>query len=444
MQNGTLNLETGTLQAHRREDYLTKIIPVAYDPQAQCSLFLRFLHDIMGGDADMVRYLQRAIGYSLTADVREHALFILYGTGANGKSTLMEVLRELLCDEMEDAPGYAVQTPADTLLARKDEGPRSDLVRLRGARLVTAVETDAGRRMATALVKQLTGGDPITARALYRDFETILPTWKVWLGTNHKPDVPEHGAAMWRRIKLLPFNVTFHDPEPAGCPPKEGVIYKDKTLAAKLRTELPGVLAWAVEGCLAWQRDGLGDPPAVQLATAQYRAETDLWGNWIAESCVEGPDKWALARDLLASAITYAEANNERPPTQTKLGLILADRRYERSRARTRGEDRNAVVWLGIGLLKKADPTTPHGAAPASDGQNPAPADKRAMAQSGAGLDETARGSDARRGVYTPFSGLSKDFPLREETLPKTPAKPRFTVQTPRREDADEYEEGII
>jgi putative DNA primase/helicase len=265
--NGTLDLRTGQLRDHHREDLLTKLAPVTYDPKAKCSTWLAFLDRVMGKDKELVRFLQRAVGYSLTGSIREQCLFILYGTGANGKSTFLGTISQLLGE-------YATTTPTETLLVKTGGGGiPNDVARLKGARFVSAIEAEDGRRLAEALIKQMTGGDTMTARFLYGEFFEFVPEFKIFLAVNHKPLIRNTDHAIWRRIRLVPFTVTIPEAE------------RDKDLPEKLRRELPGILAWAVQGCLDWQREGLGMPEAVQKATAEYRAEMDVLDQFLAERC---------------------------------------------------------------------------------------------------------------------------------------------------------------
>jgi putative DNA primase/helicase len=265
--NGTLDLRTGHLRNHHREDLLTKLAPVTYEPKAKCPTWLAFLDRVMAGDKDLVRFLQRAVGYSLTGSAREQCLFILYGTGANGKSTFLGTISQLLGE-------YASSTPTETLLVKTGGGGiPNDVARLKGARFVSAIEAEDGRRLAEALIKQMTGGDTMTARFLYGEFFEFLPEFKIFLAVNHKPLIRNTDHAIWRRIRLVPFTVTIPEAE------------RDKDLPEKLRRELPGILTWAVQGCLDWQREGLGMPAAVQRATAEYRAEMDVLDQFLAERC---------------------------------------------------------------------------------------------------------------------------------------------------------------
>jgi putative DNA primase/helicase len=264
--NGTLDLRTGELRAHRQEDYLTKLCPVEYHADAECPTWKGFLDRIMAGNKGMIGYLRRVVGYCLTGDVGEQCLWFLHGGGANGKSTFLGTLLALLGD-------YGHQAPSELLMAKRNEAHPTERADLQGKRLVATVEVDQGRRFAESLVKQLTGGDKVTARRMREDFWTFEPTHKILLAANHKPDVAGTDLAMWRRIKLVPFEVTIPEAE------------RDKALPEKLKQELPGILAWAVRGCREWQREGLGEPEEVTRATDAYRAEQDTLAEFLAERC---------------------------------------------------------------------------------------------------------------------------------------------------------------
>jgi P4 family phage/plasmid primase-like protien len=239
--NGTLDLRTGELRTSRREDLITKTASVDYDPSAQCPTWEAFLDRIMASNRGLIAFLQRAIGYSLTGSTRERVTFFLFGTGANGKSTLLETIGALLGD-------YAETTRAETLMVKTyDGGIPNDIAALRAARLVSTSETEEGKRLAEALVKAITGGDTLSARFMRGEFFKFKPAFKLWLATNHKPTIRGTDPAIWDRIRLVPFEVRIPDAE------------QDRELPAKLREELPGIMAWAVRGCLDWQRNGLGD-----------------------------------------------------------------------------------------------------------------------------------------------------------------------------------------
>jgi len=325
--NGTLDLRTGKLRPHRREDFITKLAPVHYDPDAEAPTWWKFLNRIFDRNLELMTFLQKAVGYSMTGHTWEQVLFILYGLGANGKSTFLETIRELLGD-------YARETTSETFLVKTGQTASNDLAALRGARFVKATETDSGKHLAEALVKQITGGDTITARFLYQEFFSFRPQFKIFISANHKPLIRGTDWAIWRRIRLIPFTVQI--------PPQE----QDKRLPEKLRAELSGILNWALEGCLLWQNEGLEPPAEVQAATAEYQAEMDLLGDWLSECCILANGASALAGELYQSYTEWCERTGEKRPLSRKaFGALLRERGLESGKS-TAG----ARIWLGIGL----------------------------------------------------------------------------------------------
>lgn len=332
--NGTLDLRTGGLLPHRREDLITKLVPVPYDPAAKCPRFEAFLDRIMAGNADLIRFLQRTIGYSLSGLATEQVFFILHGVGANGKSTLLETLRHVLGD-------YAVQADPSTFLRRNPDAIRNDVARLRGARFISAVEIGASRHLDEAFVKQATGGDIITARFLYHEPFEFSFTGKIFLACNHKPEIRGADLGIWRRIRLIPFGVTI--------PPEE----QDRHLLDALREEASGILRWAVEGCLAWQREGLGEPPDVIDATAEYREASDTLAGFLAERCVVDPDVSCPAADLYRACRAWAEAAGEKALSQRRFEQMLAERGFNLDRTR------RPKVWIGLDLRSDKPDASP-------------------------------------------------------------------------------------
>jgi putative DNA primase/helicase len=306
--NGTLDLRTGTLRPHDPAQLISLGSEVIFDPTAACPRWLRFLEEVFDGDRELIEFVQRAAGYSLTGDTREHALFVLHGSGANGKSTLMETLERL--------PGGLARTSAfDTFMRTRDKGTRNDLARLQRARLVAASESGEGRRLDEATVKTLTGGDTIAARFLYGEFFEFRPEFKLWLVTNHRPRVDGDDDAIWRRLRLIPFEVSF-------------IGREDRNLRPTLERELPAILAWAVQGCLAWQREGLGMAGAVESATREYREDEDVLGAFIEERCELGLAEEVEAATLRTAYEAFCKELGERPLTASALGKRLARRGF--------------------------------------------------------------------------------------------------------------------
>lgn len=324
--NGILDLRTGKIRPHDPKELHTRMAGTHYEPKAQCPAWLRFLDVVFEGDKDLIAFVQRAIGYTLTGDTGEQVLFFLHGTGRNGKTTLLEVVRAMLAD-------YGQQTEAATFLQRQGDSIRNDIARLAGVRFAAAIEVGEGRRLNEALVKSVTGQDTITARFLHKEFFEFVPAFKLWLAANHKPTIKGTDEAIWRRMRLVPFEVTI---------PRADV---DRHLKAKLLAELPGVLAWAVRGCLDWQKGGLCEPAAVRNATKAYRAEMDVIAQFIDEMCLVGQEARCTANELYKAYKRWCEANNEQPENQRGFGTKLSERDFERGRS-------NGVhIWQGLGLL---------------------------------------------------------------------------------------------
>ncbi|MCH7667273.1 MAG: DNA primase [Acidobacteria bacterium] len=328
VENGTIDLRDGQLREHRREDLITKLAPVRFDLEETAPTWLAFLDRIMAGDTKLIEFLQRAAGYALTGSVRERCLFIAHGSGANGKTTYAETLLGLLGD-------YGKRTTTETLLAKRPGGIPNDLAALKGARFVVAAESDQGRRLAEATVKDLTGGDTISARFMRAEWFEYRPEFKIWLSTNHKPEIHGTDNAIWDRIRLIPFEVTI-SPED-----------QDRDLLEKLRAERPGILAWAVKGCLKWLEQGLHAPEAVANATGHYRAEMDVLGGFIADRCLIKGHLRVAAGALYEEYKSWCEESGERPVTQRKLGLSLGERGLYRQRSHGKH------CWYGIGLADR-------------------------------------------------------------------------------------------
>jgi putative DNA primase/helicase len=310
VRNGTLDLTTATLHEHHRRDLITKLVDVPYDPEAQCPTWEAFLWRIFAGRADMIEYIQRAVGYSLTGDTSAHCLHLLHGNGANGKSTFLEVLATLFGD-------YGVQADFATFLDKStDGGARNDVARLAGSRMVRSSEVGEGKRMNEALVKSLTSTDTIAARYLYSESFEFRPSFKIWLAANHKPVIRGSDDAIWRRVRLIPFTVTIPEEE------------RDLHLAEKLRKELPGILAWAVAGCRLWQKHGLTPPVDVLVATSEYRTESDVIGAFLDECCEVGSTYQVTASELYGGFKRWADENGEYVLSQSAFGRRLEERGF--------------------------------------------------------------------------------------------------------------------
>lgn len=333
--NGTVDLATGALRPHDRADLLAHDTGIHYDPRATAPTWQAFLQSTFAGDAELIEFVQRAVGYSLTGDVREQVLLICHGVGSNGKSVFLNILRKLL-------GSLAWQAAPDLLMSDGKNRHPTEQADLFGKRAVVCQETGEGRRFNETLVKQLTGGDAVTARRMREDFWSFQPTHKLWLSTNHKPEIRGTDYAIWRRIRLIPFSVQFTDTGPAR---------KDPEMEARLASELPGILAWAVEGCRAWLRDGLRTPAAVMAATEGYQQEMDVLAAWMRDCCVTARHCEARAADLYASYCAWASQTGEHPEKQRKFGMRLKERGFEQFTS-------NGAWWRGIGLAARQNQST--------------------------------------------------------------------------------------
>ncbi|MGG0219194.1 phage/plasmid primase, P4 family, partial [Bacillus mycoides] len=266
VENGIVDLKTGKLQQHDREIKLTKITNISFDENAKCPTWLTFLDQIFLGDKTLIEYMQRLIGYSLTGDISEQIMMFLVGGGSNGKSTFINIIKDIMGD-------YGKQAKSDTFIKKKESGANNDIARLVGSRFVSAIESEEGEKLADSFVKQITGGEPVLARFLRQEFFEFIPEFKVFFTTNHKPIIGGLDEGIWRRVKLIPFNLNL----PAHK--------RDKRLPEKLSLEMPGILNWAIEGCMKWQQDGLKEPKVVAEATGKYKDDMDILAPFLDEVC---------------------------------------------------------------------------------------------------------------------------------------------------------------
>jgi putative DNA primase/helicase len=334
--NGVLDLRSGVLRPGVPDDRVTQSVDVDYDPDATCPRWEVFLEEVFAGDAEVIDFIWRAVGYSLTGDITEQCVFTCWGVGSNGKSVFLATLRAL-------AGHYGTNTPFSTLELSGRPSIPNDLAALAGRRLVTASETNEGARLNEARLKALTGGDPITARFLHGEFFTYQPVLKLWLAVNHKPIVRDDSHGFWRRVRLIPFTRRFdRDADPA--------------LADRLRAELAGILAWAIRGALLWREEGLRIPSAVTLATEAYRAESDPLADFLADRCVEGEGlvlPTTPAYRAYRDWATGAGLTGRELLTHKAFGSRMSERYPVKHR-----KDGNA--YLGVGLATRgSDPAPP-------------------------------------------------------------------------------------
>lgn len=335
VQNGTVDLSAGTLRPHDPADLITFISPVTYDATATCPIWERFLSEVFAGDAEMVAFIQRALGWSLTGVVKERALFFLHGhAGKNGKTTMVEAIMKLVGNYGESCYGYGRKVGAETFMkSRNMEDNQRKAATLAGPRFICTSEVDEEHRLNEQLIKDITGGDTIEGRRLYQEAFTFKPQFKPWMYGNHKPEIRGTDDAIWSRVRLVPFEVSFRGRE-------------DLELAGKLEKELPGILNWAIQGCLEWQRIGLKPPAKVQAATDEYREEMDVFGPFIRECCVIHRTAEVRANELFNAYKAWCAENGIREQTQHKFGRYLSGKGWK-----TEGD--KPVKRVGIGLLER-------------------------------------------------------------------------------------------
>jgi putative DNA primase/helicase len=340
--NGWVNLDQGqkgeppALNSHGDEfaalEFITKQVPFNYDPQAECPRWRQFVDEIASGHADLVSYLKRAAGYSASGFTSEQCLFVLVGRGANGKSTFVEVLKEVLGT-------YASSTPSSTIshFGRPKQGVPNDIARLRGARLVSCSELEDGAKLAEQLVKEITGGERIASRFLYGEFFEFHPQFKLWLSTNHMPEITGQDEGIWRRVRILPFDAVFSG------------AARDPELKDKLLAEAPGILNWLIEGYREWREQGLSTPAVVGTATDNLRDELDSVREFLEGCCNIGPEEKVSKSDIGAAYRSWAFRQGYTPLGRGALRsrLLLNNRVTETRDARNR-------YYVGVSLKEGA------------------------------------------------------------------------------------------
>ena len=312
VKNGCIDLQTGDLLPADPAHRLTMCVDVEYDPSAECPLWENFLIRIMGGDLELVSFIQRLAGHALTGDATGKYMVFMWGPkGNNGKSTLVETLMKLL------GP-YAMKSPTEMIMAKSYRGGvPNDVARLRGVRFTVTNEVDEGMTLSESVIKDLTGYDTLTARFMRGEFFDFTPSHKLWMYGNHKPEIRGTDPAIWDRVKLIPFEVEIPKNE------------RDPHLLDKLVLELPGILAWAVKGCLAWQRVGINAPEVVNIATSEYRAEQDMMGQFLDDCCEVGKNYEIGAGTIYQAYEAWCKEMGIKPDTGTKFGSELGRRGYK-------------------------------------------------------------------------------------------------------------------
>ena len=284
--------------------------------------------EVFNADDEVINYIQKVVGYTLTGNIHEQCLFMLIGSGANGKSTLVNVLSDMMGT-------YATNTAARTFMASANDNIGDDLVRLSGARMITASETEHGQRFAEAKIKSFTGGDTITARPLYGEYINFKPNGKIWLTTNNRPEIRGSDDGIWRRIKEIPFNRQFTSEE------------QDKELEYKLVLEMSGILNWAIEGCLKMQSEGLTIPASIEESVKEYRQELDTVSMFIDEMCIESPDTTTVST-MYENYRDWCQTQRCHAVGKGQFGKAMQEHGYVQER------DRNGRFWKGVSIFRLA------------------------------------------------------------------------------------------
>ncbi|MDR0474648.1 MAG: DUF5906 domain-containing protein [Treponema sp.] len=325
VRNGTINVLSGEFREHRQEDMITKLANVEYAPAADCPMWKQFIREIMDYKPELVNFLQTAAGWALTGNIEEQTMFILYGSGANGKTTFLNTIQYLLGD-------YAIASPTESFMKKNVDQNTNDIARLRGTRFVTTTEAEQGRRLSEPLIKKITGNDQITARFLYGEYFNFTPTFKIFMATNYKPVIKGTDHGIWRRIKLIPFTTTIPQDK------------QDKNLEIKLKQEVCGILNWLLEGTLRWRREGLIAPAVIFNATDEYRGEMDVIGNFLKERCVKDGGVSIRIRELYKAYADWCDDNKEHAVSERFFTMRLNEIGFVQNRTA------EARYWMGLAL----------------------------------------------------------------------------------------------
>ena len=328
--NGTLDLDTCELRVHDRRDFLTKVAPVEFpQEEVDCPLWMAFLNRIFDSDRELIPFVKRILALSLVGEVFEHVLPIFYGSGANGKSVLIETWLRVL------GPDYGINAPPDLLIAKRADAHPTERADLHGKRFVAAVESGEGRQLNESLVKELTGGDRIRARHMKEDFWEFRPSHLPVMVTNHKPVVRGTDQGIWRRLKLVPFRVTIPDAE------------QDSELVDKLQTEAGHILRWALGGIIEWRQLGLHESEVVKVATDGYRQSQDVLQAFLSDRCVEHVNAKTSSKSLYAAYSAWCKQSGEEPTNQRQFGTAMTERGFERRKVNGR------VQYMKIGIASE-------------------------------------------------------------------------------------------
>ena len=334
IKNGTLNLKTGLLEKHDRRNFCTKVIDVEYDPKTQCPNWISFINKIFMDDQELINYIQKSVGYSMTGDANLQCFYILHGNGANGKGTFIKTIMRFLGD-------YSDSLDAKSIMEKMgDEGTREEIAGLLGKRFVSVNEMKGSKSFDEALLKSMTSGadETVKVRNLYESSFNLKPTFKLWMSTNHMPKINNDDDGIWRRIRKIPFKYKFVDGD------KDVNFFENKLLP-----EMPGILNWAIEGCLKWQQEGERIPDVVKASVDEYRVDSDPIQRFIADECIVASSETVRVNvsDIYKVYESWCKENKEYTLSSIKFTRKMTEKEFEKGRSKA------GLYWKGIGLLDK-------------------------------------------------------------------------------------------
>lgn len=325
LKNGTMDLRTGCLKEHSRDDYITRIAEIDWDGNAECPRWLEFLHKVFSGDKEMLDFVQRSAGYSLTGSQREQCFYMLYGSGANGKTTFLNTIKMISGDYSD------ILKPSSLMSRLFEDGARGDLAKLSGKRFVSSSELNEGQYFDESLLKAMTGGETIPVRFLYGEEFNLKPIFKIWMSTNDRPKIRGTDLGIWRRVRLIPFLYTFRDDE------------RDKDFFEKnILPELPGILKWAVEGCLKWMNEGVIIPQKSLAEVEDYREEMDIVQRFLDENCITGEPYNVKVGMLYERFSAWCARTGEKSISCVKFSKKMKEKGFEQYK------DKNSRYWDNI------------------------------------------------------------------------------------------------
>jgi len=334
LRNGRLNSDSMFFAPdHRRYDFITHLIDIEYDTEAKCPRWERFLTEVFNNNTELIGFIRKAIGYTMTASVSEQVMFFLFGGGSNGKSVFIDILQALLGT-------YSIKIPVSALMINKnsnDSKSENEKARLQGKRLLIASETEENQRLAESVVKDLTGGDSLTARFLYGQTFEFNPSHKLWMYGNHKPTIKGTDNGIWRRIRLIPFEAIFSKDD------------RDPDLTNKLKEELPGILQWTIYGLNEWKKSGLGNTPkAIKEATAEFRQEQDIVAEFL-EQCTERSDIAETPQNILFKRFQQWQDDTG---NRTSMNTRVFTNKLKAKGYRSEKGTGNKRKWIGLKIDK--------------------------------------------------------------------------------------------